>query len=383
MDKKDLLKLIEDDDLGLLKVQPKTSAITADERLLASFEEIIAFTEKNKREPAANEKDIGEFKLHSRLLALRGDPAKAQALVPYDRLGLLKDVRAVKSMSEIFKDDDLGVLTGEAESIFALKHVQRPIKEPDFIAKRKPCKDFAKFEARFRNCQEDLRAKRRQMRPFANGSRVDAGQFFVLNGVLLLIESVGTRKVQNKDVNARLHVIFENGTESNMLLRSLSRALYRDGRRVTELGEKLLDGLAGVTAEDAETGFIYVVRSLSERPEIKSQSDLFKVGFSRVPVEERVKNAHLEPTYLMDPVAIVATYKCYNLNPQKLELLLHTFFGRACLDVDIIDATGKRFVPREWFIAPLDVIEQAIHFVLSGEIVNFRYDVAKKTIVTR
>ena len=383
MDKKDLLKLIEDDDLGLLKVQAKNTAATADERLLAAFREITEFVRKSGHEPRANEKDIGEFKLHSRLASLRGDAAKVEFLICYDELGLLNIGFALKKVEDIFEDDDLGILTDDAESIFDLKYVPKTPKMPEFIAKRKFCKDFEKYQALFKDCQRDLRERRRRLLPFANGSRVDAGQYFVLNGVLLCVVAVGTRRVKNKDVNARLRVVFENGTESNMLLRSLSRALYRDGRRVTELNEKLLDGLVGVTGEDQETGYIYIVRSLSERPEIKMRSDLFKVGFSRLPVEERIKNAHQEPTYLMAPVAIVAAYKCYNLNPQKLEVLLHTFFGRACLEVDVIDSAGKRYVPREWFVAPPEIIEQAIHFVLNGEIIKLRYDPDRKLIVGR
>ncbi len=146
------------------------------------------------------------------------------------------------------------------------------------------------------------------------------------------------------------------------------------GRRVTEHADRLMDDLNSITEEDGQTGFIYVLKSLSSNPEIASIQDLYKIGFSTVPVEERVKNAADDPTYLMAPVHIVETFECFNLNPQKLELLLHKFFGKVCLEVDVFDRAGKRITPREWFIAPLPVIDEALELIISGEIVNYCYD---------
>lgn len=82
----------------------------------------------------------------------------------------------------------------------------------------------------------------------------------------------------------------------------------------------------------------------------------------RNPVEERIKNSTEDPTYLMAPVKIISTFECYNLNPQKLEQLLHNFFGESCLNIDIYDKHGKRHTPREWFIAPFEVIEKNYTF---------------------
>jgi hypothetical protein len=180
--------------------------------------------------------------------------------------------------------------------------------------------------------------------------------------------------------NARLHCVFENGTESDMLLRSLARELYKDGRRITENIDRLMDNLNNISGEDLQTGHIYVLKSLSVNPNIAAIRDLYKIGFSTVPIEERIKNAENDPTYLMAPVYIVETFECFNLNPQKLELLLHNFFGRVCLDVDIFDKAGKRYTPREWFIAPLPVIEDAIELIISGKIVDFIYDHQNKII---
>ncbi|HEY5592213.1 MAG TPA: GIY-YIG nuclease family protein [Paludibacter sp.] len=166
-----------------------------------------------------------------------------------------------------------------------------------------------------------------------------------------------------------------------MLLRSLSAELYKNGRRVSEYENGSLDDFKNINEDDSETGFIYILKSLSNDPKIQSIPNLCKIGYSSIPVEERIKNAELEPTYLMAPVKIVSTIKCYNLNPQKFEQLIHNFFGKTCLNFDIFDINGKRHTPREWFIAPLDSIEEAIEFIISGEIVDYRYDTERQIIV--
>jgi hypothetical protein len=384
MDKKDLKKIIDADELGLLKVKPKSSPIEqSEERLLTSFHEINDFFKKEGREPQANAKDIQEFQLHSRLEGLRSDEIKRERLKPHDQYGLLSKSNKIESLGDIFSSDTLGLLSDGANSIFALKNVPTTLKMPDEIAQRAPCKDFDKFEVRFKDSQSDLTTGKRKLLPFAKEQQISAGDFFVLKGILVYVAEVGKKESLKGKTNARLRCIFENGTESNMLLRSLARELYKDGRRVTQHEEKLLDELKGITTEDEDSGFIYVLKSKSERNDIRSIQDLYKVGFSSLPVEQRVKNASSEPTFLMAPVTIVSAYQCYNLNPQKLELLLHKFFGSACLNIDVFDSTGKRFTPREWFVAPLDVIEQAIHYILTREILDFRYDPDRKEIVGR
>jgi hypothetical protein len=145
----------------------------------------------------------------------------------------------------------------------------------------------------------------------------------------------------------------------------------------------LLGSSDTITEEDEETGYIYVLRSLSNNPEIQKISNLYKIGYSNIPVDERIKNAQQEPTYLMAPVKKVSVTTCYNLNPQKLEQLIHNFFGSVCLNFDIFDKNGIRHTPREWFIAPLNVIEESIDFIISGEIVNYRYDPENEMIVAR
>ena len=138
-----------------------------------------------------------------------------------------------------------------------------------------------------------------------------------------------------------------------------------------------------VVENDQETGYIYILKSKSEKPEIKEFANLYKIGFSTVEVEERIKNASQEATYLMADVSIVMAFKCYNMNPQRFEQLLHTFFGKACLNIDVFDKNGNRHTPREWFIAPLAIIEQAIHYIISGDIIHYGYDSTNEQIVAK
>jgi len=386
MDKpKNINDIFNSDPFGLLEVKADSpSAQTEDERLVASFNEINAFFEKHKREPQAGG-DVHEHMLYSRLKGLRENDAKKQLLMPYDQHGLLKvELKIISSIKDVLADDTLGILSSEADNIFDLKYLPKGTTMPDYIASRKPCGDFHNFEDLFKKCQKELSKGKRRLHPFKNEQQIEKGCFFVLKGVLLYVEEVGERKPdENGKVNARLRCIFENGTESDMLLRSLSAELYKNGRRVTEHEDKLLNPLKGITADDKEAGFIYILKSNSMDVNISSIKDLYKIGYCTVSVEERVKNAESEPTYLMAPVSIVSVFQCYNMNSQKLEQLLHNFFGSSCLNIDIYDNNRQSHTPREWFIAPLSVIEDAIHFIVNGEIVNYKYNRVKQLIETK
>jgi hypothetical protein len=80
-------------------------------------------------------------------------------------------------------------------------------------------------------------------------------------------------------------------------------------------------------------------------------------------------------------VLLVVLWKIERGSQEKLEQLLHNFFGNSCLNIDIFDKNGNRHTPREWFIAPLEVIEQAIHMIISGEIVKYKYDSINSSII--
>ncbi|UQO33008.1 GIY-YIG nuclease family protein [Burkholderia cepacia] len=389
MEKDALQKILEDDDLGLLNIKPKRAAITVDERLLASFQQINDFYRQHNKEPESNPTNILEFQLFNRLKGLRASKEKCEALQEVDEFGLLTYVEPTKpitSVADIFEDDSFGLLDDEAASIFDLKHVPKsPMDMPEKIAQRKRCNDFEQFEPLFKQCYAELAAGVRETRGFTGEQQIQPGHFFILHGITVYVAEVGEKEVKNGKVNARLRCIFENGTESNMLLRSLATELYKDetGRRILAPAEKALEALELIQAEDKKSGYLYVLASLSTTPEIANTKNLFKIGYSTVPVQERIKSAAEEPTYLMAPVKVISVFECYNLNPQKFELLLHSFFGKACLNVDVYDKQGKRFSPREWFIAPLHIIEAAANMLINGDIVNYRYDPQAQSIEER
>ncbi|MEA1914766.1 MAG: GIY-YIG nuclease family protein, partial [Campylobacterota bacterium] len=215
-------------------------------------------------------------------------------------------------------------------------------------------------------------------------SRLDKGLFCVLDGVLLYILDIEKGKRGNSGkINRRTTLIFENGTKSHMLLRSLGKRLKDSGNMITELDTDRVDNLFNVDKDDKQNGYIYILKSLSNEDVIATKKNLFKIGFSTTAVETRIKNAVNDPTYLMADVQAVAAFEVYNVNPHKLEQLIHQFFANSCLDIDIIDGNGKLHKPREWFIAPLEVIEEAIELIISGKIVDYKYNQDSETIVNK
>lgn len=385
MDQDELKRMMAEDEFGLLKLTPKMSpAMNEEQRLISSFREITAFVKKYGREPEANNKDIKELSLHRRLAGLRKDTKKIQILVPYDEEHLLGKVKRLETLSDICADDSLGLLD-DATDIFTLRNVPampRELVTREYTARRKPCPDFDKFEGLFKTCHAELASKERRVSRFSQGSQIEVGDFFIMKGLLVYVAQEGARHPTfDGTYNARLRCIFDNGTESDLLLRSLAAALYEDGLRVSKRADHLQHSVAGITEEDLSTGYIYVLKSLSTKPEIRGLQNLFKIGFSTISVEQRIKNAINDPTYLMAPVQIVATFHCYNLNTQKFENLLHRFFGKACLAIDVINSEGKRHIPREWFVAPLPIIVEAIDLLTGGEIIDYAYDMDSQKIV--
>lgn len=79
-------------------------------------------------------------------------------------------------------------------------------------------------------------------------------------------------------------------------------------------------------------------------------------------------------TYLLAGVEVVATYKVYGVNCQKLESLIHKVFGAAQINLSIPDRFGHIVKPREWFLVPLHVINEAVDRIRDRSIVSYRYD---------
>ena len=183
-------------------------------------------------------------------------------------------------------------------------------------------------------------------------------------------------KAPNGESDARLRVIYANGTESNLLRRSLQRALYKDetGRRLTDPNLGPLFGDAP-EPDDIATGTIYVLRSRSNHPFVAEHRELIhKIGVTGGKVETRIAGAAKEATYLLADVEVVATYTLHNLNRTRLESLFHRLFGAAQLNLTLEDRFGHPVKPREWFLVPLSVIEEAIQRIRDGSITEAVYD---------
>ena len=385
----------------LLKVQKKDKAPGADEIQISRFEEITKFIEDQGREPS--DKGMGpiEFTLFSRLLDIRLNPHKVKQLLPYDRCHLLKgyaELPEVESSENEGEDviveedpstklglsDRFNLLKSPGSSIFKLKNVKASAEKvttmPKEVAKRKKCKDFDKFEPLFKKCQEEIESGDRQIVQFRNEQDVSQGAFFIYGGVKCYVAEVGERVIKNNRNNARLRLIFENGLESNMLQRSLTAELYKDGRRI--LPPRLSEGQSEI-ADDELTGFIYVLASKSDSEAVKSISNLHKIGFSTTPVKNRIKNAKNEATYLMAEVVEVASYKVAGIKPNYFENLVHRLFGHVQVKIEVIDNDGKKRVPKEWFSVPYDVIDDALRLIQTGEIIEYVYDSENEKLVKK
>lgn len=391
MDKDKILDdIFSNDPFGLLNVKPSSApARTADERLVASFQALNDFYEANKREPQLGG-GVQEHMLYSRLKNIREDAIKSESLKPYDTHGLLNYVKKeFNSLDDILNDDSLDLLKSEDEGLFEFKHVKsfKDREATDFVARRKPCKNFDKYEQKFKDVHADIKSDKRQLVKF-NEQNMQENTYYILNGMLVYLATIyGIKKDKNSKLDGRIYCVFENGTESKMLYRSLGKGLYDNGFAVTHSSDSdekvLVQNASAITDEDEEAGYIYILNSKSTHSEIQDINNLYKIGYSEIEVEERIKNAAKEPTYLMAEVGIVSVFKCYNMNPQKLEKLLHNFFGNSCLSIDVTDTKGMRHTPREWFIAPIDVITETIHLIINGEILKYRYDSDNKEIVLK
>ena len=384
-----LFEIFNSDPFGLLEIKEKPKSITSDNRLESSFDEISSFYEEQGREP---EKSFGmlERKLSSRLQGIRENTDKIEYLKQFDRFNLLEDSKLpakeeFKSVDDILNSSSFDSLLDSSEDIFVYKHTPKPQDraETDFVARRKPCENFEEYGAVFKLRHADLKNGIRTKMKFSE-EHLKEGIFFIIKGVMAYLAKIyGVSKDKNSKLDGRTLVIFENGTQSNMLYRSLGKSIYDDGYTVSETTEDIETRNASQTLEssnDTKTGLIYILKSRSTSPEIAELSNLYKVGLSTTTVEERVKNAEQDPTYLMAPVSIVSTYDCYNLNTQKFEALLHRFFKDSCLYITIHDKKGKAYKPQEWFLVPFEVIEEAIGMIISGEIVDYKYDSYREKI---
>ncbi len=391
----------EEDDalLGELGVEVEAphhgSRTPREERIIAGFEEIQRFCEDHGRAPQHGEdRDIFE-----RLYAVRLDRLREQAdcraiLEPFDHQGLLRGQAHEKAVVEPDELDDdellaeLGVGVEAPDDITNLKHVRSLAdkRAAEVVANRTVCPDFSVFKPLFAEVRADLETGARETRRFGENAEIKKGEFFILGGQFAYVADVGEEFVAEYGrPDRRLRVIYDNGTESDLLLRSFQRALYKDegGRRITDpdLGPLFGDQWE---PDDIESGTIYVLRSHSTHPFVSEHRELIhKIGVTGGKVETRIANAANDATYLLADVEIIATYKLADINRTKLEGLFHRIFAPAQLNLTIPDRFGHPVKPREWFLVPLHVIDEAVKLIRDGSIANMTYDTKTARLVKR
>lgn len=353
-----------------------------EERIIAGFEDIERFYEEHGRLPQHGEdRDIFERLYAVRLDRLREQEDCRTLLASFDKRGLLSGaVTAAEEEDELDPDDLMAELSGlgEADDITQLRHVRSAEEKraAEEIARRDKCHDFEKFEPLFKQVKDELANGTRVTRPFELKAEIRPGAFFIVFGQIAYVAEMGEIFTNPQGrTDARLRVIFDNGTESGMLMRSLQRQLNEDdaGRRITDpapgplFANKAEDG-------EAETGTIYVLRSKSKHPVVAEHREVMhKIGVTSGSVEARISGAEKSSTYLLAGVEVVATYKVYGVNCQKLESLIHKVFSEAQINLSIPDRFGHMVKPREWFLVPLSVIDEAVQRIRDRSIIDYRY----------
>ena len=375
------------------EVETKGAHSPREARIIAGFEEIESFFEKNRRIPQHGEdKDIFERIYATRLDAILASQECINVLSGLDKNSLLANAEITAKESDAEIDDgellaELGVDVKSDGDLTNLTHVKSTAekKAAEEIGHRSLCPDFDKFKPLFVKIKEELKSTERQSFRFKEDTSINQGEYFILGGQIAYIDQVGALTEDSFGKwDGRLRIIFDNGTESNILLRSFQKALYKDeaGRRITEPDAGPL--FADVIGEDdIESGTIYVLRSKSDHPYVAEHRDvLHKIGVTGGKVETRIANAENEATYLLAEVKVVATFKLAGINRAKLENLFHRIFAPAQLDIVINDRFGKPVKPKEWFVVPLNIIEEVVDRIRDGSITSYVYDPKQAKLVS-
>lgn len=412
------------DEFGLLNVEAKQFNSSSPPEV-SKFEEINIFIDQEGRRPEST----GE--LREKLLARRMqsyiDNAQAhEAIRAYDRHNLLAStvalasplqntdteltgaekntvggtkenrsdgnenvaVEEVSSLEDIFNSDMFSQMDFGDQSLFEMTHVPSidSREKPEEVARRKVCKDFYKFEPIFKNIHANLKSGDMQSVRYKNEAQMHEGDVFIAEGVVCLIAEIDEYRENSEGrYDPRMRVIFENGTESNLLLRSLGKRLWLDetGRKIVSQTKSQIHEPNALSDQDKRAGQIYIVTTKSENPILKSIPNLVKIGYTEHTVEQRTKNATRDTAFLEAPVRILAAMDCYNLNPNKFETLIHGFFHAQRLNVTLTGRDGRAYHPREWFSVPLEVVREVVKRIIDGSIVNYRMDNTTTALVKK
>ena len=379
------LEAIFNDPLLADVTAPRKRATSSD-RLIAGFQEILAFHEANGRLPEDTPEEASLFHKWTGLLK---SEKKIERCRPFDDLGILpQSVQTVEEpqaeyhreqteeeqLEAILNDPLLAdIEDGVDLGLFDIPEYMRQRlearNEADYIGKRRPCEDFDKYTDGFKEIQQGLKSGKYKLVKFSEPN-LKVGRYFVEQGIIGYLAAFEQEAKNNLNrVDGRTRVIYENGSEADIKFRTITKNLSVDGYSImdcSEMSPEDFEECFTLTDKDVESGTIYVLRSKSSRPEITAIKDLYKIGFTVTSVESRIANAKNEPTYLCADVEVVATWKVYNVKSSTFEALIHKLFAPVQLQVTV---DGHR--PKEWFIIPFKVIEEAINAIISGKSIEY------------
>lgn len=348
---------------------------------IEQFKEISDFYRENNREPLKVDCLGKERKLYNRLKGIRADEKRIRKLKPFDEFNLLENdneegiivaepdqEKVYSTLDDFFNDasdlfEDNIALQNSLLDTSRYENYKQTRKQPDYIAKQKKVENFENYEAIFNQVRRDITEGKRQVVRVKNSLQINAGDFFILKGIMLYVEEKG-EVFENETgyKNARLSVAYENGTKSNILMNSLAAGLRRsDCYRVTYREEDMLNNL---NIENIAMGSIYVLKSESQNTQISNINNLYKIGVTTGDLKKRLANAENESTYLYAPVKIVTEYEVYNFSARKLETALHHALANRKLDIEIQAPNGKLIKPREWFVVNLDELDRIINEII-------------------
>lgn len=384
-DFKKALEAVLDDPILADVTAPRKRATSSD-RLIAGFQEILAFYEANGRLP---EDTPEEASLFHKWVGILKSEKKIERCRPFDDLGILpQPVQTVEELQheyhrELTEEEQLEAIlndplladieAGNDLGLFDIPEYMRQRlearKEADYVGKRRPCEDFDKYADGFKEIQQGLKSRKYKLVKFSEPN-LKVGRYFVEQGIIGYLAAFEQEAKNNLGrVDGRTRVIYENGSEADIKFRTITKNLSVDGYSImdcSEISPEEFEQCFTLSDKDIESGTIYVLRSKSTRPEIAAIKDLYKIGFTVTSVESRIANAKNEPTYLCADVEVVSTWKVYNVKSSTFEALIHKLFASVQLQVTV---DGHR--PKEWFIVPFKVIEEAVIAIISGKLIEY------------
>ena len=385
--------ILADDDL--IEDINKASKPSSTDRVGSDFEEINHFVDRfghaprELAEPGGPSVSVGERLLAIRLSRYQTHPELPTTLKGLDRHGLLfqgqKGLEQSRTIDDVFADLDAMEDDTSDVDLFVIRHAGRAANkdEPEYIADRKKCEDFERFKPLLDECAAQIAAGKRATRRFVNESEIKQGDFYILNGVILYVAEMDeleeTGKTRRK--NARLRVIYDNGTEADLLFRSLARLLYRDpnGRRISTPEHGPL--FPPQPQSDRLTGYVYVARAENPPEALKSYKNLHKVGVTSGSPKARIAGAKDDPTFLFGRATLLKHYAIYNSDPRQIEAKLHAFLSGVCLELEIQDRFNRPYKPREWFLVPIPVIDEVVDRIIDQSLARYRYDRVERRLV--